>query len=89
MTQALKAQPRCNNDLRQRKHFRKRCVPNRLIDADQRDGLAARFIAPKVEGGDVYAFIAEQRAKRADIAGYVVIFRVEQVRRELRIDAFY
>src|SRR5207344_2825319 len=72
--------------MRKRQHLCKRRVLNRLIDADQRKGLRAWRFPPKIEGGDIDAFGAEQSSERADIPRLVGVLRVKQVRREISID---
>ena len=53
---------------------------HRLVDGDQGDGVAALEVAAEVEGGDVDAVLAEQRAQRADEARLVVVVDVEHAR---------
>ena len=60
-----------------------RLVRNVSVDLDQRDGVAAGLLAAEMEGRDVVALLAEQRAEPADEAGLVAVGDVEHVRPEL------
>src|SRR5262245_16308559 len=71
--------------MRQRPHFSEDGLIDALIDADKRNRLAARLFAAEIEGCDVYALIAEQRAKRTDIPGLIGILGIEHVRAKLGV----
>ena len=49
--------------LRQRPHLGQHLGRQLAVDLDQRDGVAARRLAAEVEGGDVDAGVAQQRAE--------------------------
>src|SRR5688572_3106288 len=72
--------------LRDRLDLAQKLRRDRLVDRDEADGVAAGPVAAEVEGRDVDAGLAEERAESADEARLIGVADVDHVRRELGLD---
>src|SRR5690606_15360025 len=54
--------------------------------SDKADSIAARLVAPEIEGGDVYSSLPHKRSEFANEPRLVLVGDVEHVRAELRFE---